>query len=123
MLAMFEKRETLERRSMQFALRVMRMTRSLPNNPEGWVLSKQILRSGTSVAANYRATARARSKADFVSKMGIVVEEEDETLFWLQMLSEANLLPQNRLGPLMTEASELLAIFASAYRTARAKRR
>jgi len=123
MRLMFKERETLERRSKQFALRIMRMTRSLPNNPEAWVISKQILRSGTSVAANYRATARARSRADFVSKMGIVVEEADETLFWLEMLSEAELLPTHRLDPLMGEAKEMLAIFASSYRTARAATR
>jgi four helix bundle protein len=117
---MFDERRTLEKRSKQFALRIMRMTRSLPNNPEGWVISKQILRSGTSVAANYRATGRARSKADFVSKIGIVVEEADETLFWLEMLLEAELLPQARLQPLVSEAEELLSVFASSYHTARA---
>ncbi len=123
MLLMFQKREAFEKRSKQFALRIMRMTRSLPSTPESWVVSKQILRSATSVAANYRATGRARSMADFVSKLGIVVEETDETLFWLKMLFEANLLQQHRLDPLMREAKELLAVFASSYRTARSKLR
>ncbi len=117
---MFTKREAFEKRSRQFALRIMRMTRSLPNTPESWVISKQILRSATSVAANYRATARARSKPEFISKLGIVVEETDESLFWLEMLSEANLLPHDRLASLMTEGKELLAVFASSYRSARA---
>lgn len=106
---------------MEFALRTMRMTRALPNNPEGWVISKQILRSATSVAANYRATGRARSRAEFVSKLGIVVEEADETVFWLELLLRAELLSSAKLTPLMTEAKELLAIFAATYKSARAR--
>ena len=86
------------------------------------MLGKQVLRSGTSVAANYRAACRARSKAEFVARIGVVVEEIDETVFWLEMLSETSIVPRGRLDALLQEARELLAIFAASQRTARVRR-
>jgi four helix bundle protein len=85
------------------------------------VLGKQLLRSGTSVAANYRAAGRARSRAEFVARIGVVVEEADETVFWLEMLELAGLLHSDLLHPLLTEANELLKIFSASFQTASAK--
>ena len=84
---------------------------------EGRVIGKQLLRSATSVAANYRAACRGRSRADFLSKMGVVVEEADESAFWLELLADAELIKRERLSELTTEANELLAIFAAAQLT------
>ena len=87
--------EQLRKRTKAFALRIMKMTESLPNNTQGWVLGKQILRSGTSVGANYRAATRAKSRADFIAKLGIVVEEADETQYWLELLADSGLVSSN----------------------------
>ena len=84
------------------------------------MIGRQLLRSGTAVAANYRAVCRARSKAEFVAKIGVVVEEADETVFWLEMLAEAGIMRAERMDPLVKEANELLAILAASQRTARA---
>ncbi len=111
--------EQLRKRTKQFALRVIRMFRALPRSPEAQVLGKQLLRSATSVAANYRATGRARSKAEFIARIGVVVEEADETVFWLEMLVESEIVKQERMDGLQKEANELLAIFAASQRTAR----
>ncbi len=113
------KPEELRNRTKQFAIEVIRLTRILPNNPEGWVIGKQVLRSATSVAANYRAAGRARSRAEFAAKMGIVVEEADETVFWLDLLQSAAISHSASISPLLGEANELLAIFAASYRTAK----
>jgi four helix bundle protein len=112
--------EQIKRRAKQFALRIIRLFRALPRAPEAQVMGRQPLRCGTSVAANYRAVCRARSKAEFVAKIGVVVEEIDETVFWLEMLVEAGIVRANRMEPLLKEANELLAIFAASQRTARA---
>jgi four helix bundle protein len=111
--------EELKQRTKQFALRVIRLFRSLPKNDEARVIGRQLLRSSTSVAANYRAACRARSKAEFTAKMGVVVEEMDESTFWLELLIESELMPELRLRNLVAEAKELLAIFAASQRTAR----
>ena len=108
-------------RSKAFALRIIRLVEALPKKPSADVLGRQLLRSATSVAANYRAAQRARSKAEFISKISIVVEEADETVFWLELLGEANLFPKCRLIEVQEEANELLAIFAASQRTARHK--
>lgn len=105
------------RRTKQFAIRIVRLFRSLPKTEEARTIGKQVLRSGTSVAANYRAVCRARSKAEFVAKIGTVVEEADETLFWLELLVETELVARSRLNGLLIEANELLAIFAASQRT------
>lgn len=109
----------LKQRTKQFALRVIRMTDALPKRRSADVLGRQVLRSATSVAANYRAACRAKSRADFIAKMGIVEEEADETLFWLELIAESSLLPATKLAELSKEADELTAIAVSSIRTAR----
>jgi four helix bundle protein len=93
--------------------------RHLPRTSEAQVLGKQLLRSGTSIGANYRAAGRARSKAEFISKMGIVVEEADEAVFWIECLIESGIVKLELLADLLSEANELVAIFAASQRTAR----
>ena len=114
-----EKAKELQARTKSFALRIIRMFRSLPKTEEARILGRQVLRSGTSVAANYRAVCRARSKAEFTAKLGVVVEEVDETVFWLELLVESGIVPEERVRSLMNEANELLAIFAASRHTAR----
>jgi four helix bundle protein len=109
----------LKARTKKFALRVIKMVDALPKNMVSDVLGKQILRSATSVAANYRASLRGRSTAEFISKIGIVEEEADETLFWLEMITEAKLLEVDKLKDLIKEADELTAIFTSIGKTAK----
>lgn len=106
-------------RTKQFAIRIVRLFRSLPKSDEARTIGKQLLRSGTSVAANYRAVRRARSKAEFVAKIGIVVEEADETVFWLEMLIDTGIVAQAKLDNLLKEANELLSIFAASQVTAK----
>ena len=109
----------LRDRTKQFAIRIVKLFRSLPKTEEARVIGRQVLRSGTSVAANYRAVCRSRSKAEFIAKVGVVVEEADETVFWLELLGETGIVPQKRLVGLLLEANELLAIFAASQRTAK----
>lgn len=116
---MESKQEELRARTKKFALRVIRLFKSLPRSPEAQVMGKQLSRSGTSVGANYRAAGRARSGAEFSAKIGIVLEEADETVFWLECLIEAGFVKQELLADLLTEANELVAIFAASYRTAK----
>jgi|SRR5690349_11702815 len=109
--------ERLQKRCSDFALRVLRAFRALPRSAESRILGQQLLRSATSVAANYRAACRARSRSDFLSKLGIVEEEADETVFWLEFIVQAELLSQSRLVALIREAKELTAIFVASRRT------
>jgi four helix bundle protein len=111
--------EQLRDRTKTFALRVIRLYRSLPYKTDAQVLGKQLLRSGTSVAANYRAVCRARSKAEFVAKIGVVVEEADEAVLWLELMTESEIVPLAKTEALLKEANELTAIFAASQRTAR----
>jgi four helix bundle protein len=111
--------EQLRDRTKKFALRIIRLYRSLPYRTDTQVLGKQLLRSGTSVAANYRAVCRARSKAEFVARIGIVVEEADETILWLELMTESGIVSPERTQELLQEANELTAIFAASQRTAR----
>ena len=111
--------EELRGRTKKFALRILRLFRSLPRSAEAQVLGKQLLRSGTSVGANYRAAGRSRSKAEFIAKIGVVLEEADETVFWLELLRDGDIIEAKRLEGLISEANELAAIFAAAQRTAR----
>ena len=113
----------MKRRTRQFALRIIRLVESLPKERTAEVIAHQLLRSGTSVGANYRAACRAKSTRDFVSKMGIVEEETDETLYWMEVLSEANIVESEKLALLMKEADELLAIAVASIKTARRKSR
>lgn len=109
----------LRDRTKACALRVIRLYRSLPYKTDTQVLGKQLLRCGTSVAANYRAVCRARSKAEFVAKMGVVVEEADEAILWLELMTESGIVPLKKTELLLKEANELTAIFAASQRTAR----
>lgn len=113
----------LQKRTTSFALRILRLFRSLPSCPESRIIGQQLLRSATSVAANYRAACRARSRPDFVNKLGIVEEESDETLFWLEFLTDAGLVRRERLNDLISEAKQLTAIFVSSRQTAKLKNR
>ena len=115
------KAEVLKQRTKRFALRVVALFRALPKTEEARVIGRQVLRSATSVAANYRAVCRARSKAEFVSKTGIVVEEMDETVFWLELLVEAGIVKKEKMENLLHEAEELLAIFAASQKTAKSR--
>ena len=119
---MAEKTEQLRERTFQFAIRIMRLFRSLPASAEARIVGQQLLRSGTSVGANYRAACKARSRADFISKLGIVEEEADETVFWLEFLVRTNVMPERRMHDLIDEAKQLTAIFAASRRTARNNR-
>ena len=112
------KPEVLRNRSKAFAIRVIHMCRTLPRSLDAQIIGKQALRSATSVAANYRAVCRARSKAEFVAKISIAVEEADETGYWLELLVEALIIRKARLAPLLAECNELLAILASSQHTA-----
>jgi four helix bundle protein len=111
--------EDLKKRTKAFAVDSVKLFRELPKSEEGKVIGKQLLRSGTSVAANYRAVSRARSKAEFTAKMGMVVEESDETVFWLELLKEASIADCSPVDRLLREANELLAISAVSLRTSK----
>jgi four helix bundle protein len=105
-------------RTKQFALRTMKLVGALPKTIQGRALGSQLMRSGTSVAANYRAACRARSKAEFIAKLGTVEEEADESAFWLELIIEGELLAPAPVQPLLLEASELVAITAASKKTA-----
>ena len=111
--------EDLKKRTKSFALRVIKLVEALPIGRTVDVIGRQLLRSGTSVGANYRSACRARSPADFISKMGIVEEEADESLFWMELLVEAEIVKPKKLESLMEEADELLAIMVASIKTAR----
>ncbi|MFQ5340439.1 MAG: four helix bundle protein [Anaerolineae bacterium] len=115
-------KEQMKRRTKQFALRIIRLVQWLPKEPTAQVLGRQLLRSGTSVGANYRAACRAKSTADFISKMGTVEEEADESLYWMELLVEADIVKLDRLESLMKEADELLAITVASINTAKRRR-
>ena len=105
-------------RTKQFALRVIKLVGELPRTIEGRAIASQLMRSGTSVAANYRAACRARSKPEFIAKLGTVEEEADERAFWLELIIDAGLMSESKIRPLLNEASEIVAIMASSKKTA-----
>ncbi len=109
----------LQRRFKRFGLAIIRMTEKLPNCRAANVISNQIIRSGTSPGANYRAACRSRSNAEFVAKLGIVEEELDETLYWLEVLEEGDYLPKQEADLLSKEGNELLSITVASIRTAK----
>jgi four helix bundle protein len=113
------KPEELRDRTKAFALRIVKLFRSLPREADAQVMGKQLLRCGTSVAANYRAVCRARSKAEFVARIGIVLEESDESVFWLELLTESAVIPARKIEALLNEARELTAIFTTSQRTSK----
>ncbi len=107
----------LQQRTKGFALRVLKLIEQLPNTIGGRVLANQVARSATSVGANYRAACRARSRAEFASKLGTVAEEADESLYWLELIRDGNFVPEKKLASLVSEADELTAIFTAGRRT------
>jgi four helix bundle protein len=109
----------LKKRTKAFALRIVRLYTSLPNTTVAQVLGKQVLRSGTSVGAHYREASRARSTAEFISKLEVAIQELDETLYWLELLEEAAIVRTGQLIDLRAEAEELISIFVSSVRTAK----
>lgn len=114
--------EQLKGRTKEFAIRIVNLFRALPKTDEARTIGRQVLRSGTSVAANYRAACRARSKAEFISKIGTVVEEADETVLWLELLVDTGIAQESKMKNLLGEANELLAIFAASQNTAKRNR-
>ena len=110
-------RELLER-TKQFALRIFKLVGALPQTIQRKAVAAQLIRSGTSVAANYRAACRARSKPEFIAKLGVVEEEADESAFWLELIIETGLLNQRKVTPLLAEAGEIVAMMASSKKTA-----
>jgi four helix bundle protein len=112
------KGDELKERTKQFALRIMTLIDALPNSTAGRTVANQIMRSGSSVGANYRAACRARSNAEFIAKLGIVLEESDETEFWLELIMDGGLLPKEKVEPLKKEAAEITAIIAASRITA-----
>jgi len=113
----------LKRRTKAFGLRIINLVGELPRGVVPDTIGRQLLRSGTSVGANYRAACRARSTADFISKMGIVEEEADESFYWLEMLIDAGIIKAKRLEALLSEADELVSIAVSSIKTARLRRK
>ena len=110
---LIRKDDELRERTKQFALRIIKLYTSLPSSMEAQVIGKQLLRSGTSVAANYREARRGRSQTEVRAKLGIVEQELDESMLWLELLSESGIFPHERLGPLLTETDELLRIIVT----------
>lgn len=109
--------QNMKDRTKQFALRIMKLVDSIPKTVSGKAIANQLIRSGMSVGANYRAACRGRSVAEFASKIGIVVEEADECCFWMELIIEGNLLPKEKVVSLLKEADELTAIFVSSIKT------
>ena len=108
----------LKARTKEFALRVIRLVDALPNTVKGRAIANQIMRSATSIAANYRAACRARSRAEFIAKIGVVDEEADETAFWLELIIDSNIRGKTQIEPLLKEAGELVAIMAASRKSA-----
>ena len=115
----FEFSEKMKTRTKVFAVQIVKFYKTLLKTDEARVLGRQVLRSGTSVAANYRDVCRSKSKADFISKLGIVLEEADESLYWMEIIVETNIMKADLLTALMEEANELIAIFVCSLNTAK----
>lgn len=118
---MDEKRRAFQERTRRFALDAIRLVEALPRTQTAAVLGKQLMRSATSVAANYRAACRARSDAECLAKLGIVEEEADESLFWLEMIRDTNAATRDQLDPLIDEANQLTAIVVTSIKNLRRK--
>jgi four helix bundle protein len=113
----------LKQRTKEFALRIIKLVESLPRGKITDVIGKQLLRSGTSVGANYRSACRAKSTADFISKMGTVEEEADESIYWMELLIESGLISKDEVDELLDEADQIVAITVSSIKTARRRKR
>lgn len=114
--------DDFKKRTKTFAVRIIKLVDSLPASRSMNVIANQLMRSGTSVGANYRAACRAKSKADFISKLGTVEEECDESLYWMELLVESGKMKAARLSSLMSEAEEILAMVCASLNTARARK-
>jgi four helix bundle protein len=114
--------QEMKARTKRFALRIIRLVSSLPNTSVATTIGKQLLRSGTSVGANYRSACRAKSTADFISKLSIVEEEADESVYWMELLTESGIVNATRLADLFDEANQILAIVVAAIKTSKQKR-
>jgi four helix bundle protein len=110
--------EEMRRRTKQFTLRVMNVVAALPDTAAGRVIAHQLMKAGSSVGANYRAVCRARSRKDFINKLGVVIEEADESAYWLEVIGEGSVLKSTLIGPLLQEANEIVAILTAARKTA-----
>jgi four helix bundle protein len=117
------KPKDLKQRTKEFALRIIKLVESLPRGKITDVIGKQLLRSGTSVGANYRSACRAKSTADFISKMGTVEEEADESIYWMELLIESGLISKDEVDELLDEADQIVAITVSSIKTARRRKR
>ena len=115
-------KEELKLRTKRFALRVMKLVGSLPNTIVGRNFGNQLVRSGTSVGANYRAACRGRSKAEFIAKLGTVIEEADESGFWMELIIEGGLMKKELVEPLLTESNEILSIMVASRKSAEGNR-
>src|SRR5437868_13571277 len=115
--------QELKQRTFEFGIRVVSAVEALPKTETARIVGRQLLRAGTSVGANYRAAARARSHADFIAKLGIVEEECDEAMFWMQLLVAVKFVKPSRISGLLGEADELLPVVVSSINTARRRRR
>ncbi len=115
--------EELKTRTKKFGLRIMKLYEEVSKTKKGEILANQLLRAGTSVGANYRAACRAKSDADFIYKIEIVEEEADEAAYWMEMISESNIMKKNRLDDMIKEANELTAIFATSAKTVKQRRK
>lgn len=115
-------KEEMKQRTNRFALQVVRFVESLPRGRAAEVMGRQLLRAGTSVGANYRAACRAKSTADFISKMGTVEEEADESVYWMELLVESGIVSREKVAPLVREGNELVAIIVASIRTAKTTR-
>lgn len=108
----------LKERTKRFALLILKLTSGLPKTDEARVVRNQLARAGTSVGANYRASCRARSRAEFISKIGTVIEEADESCYWMEIIIEGGMLPEQEVASLLQEANELTAIMTASRKTA-----
>ena len=120
--ALDSRTEQLRTRTKDFAIRIIHLFRALPPTKEAQTIGNQLLRCGTAVGANYRSACHARSRADFISKIGVVTEEADESVFWIELLADLGILKMERLEPLLKEARELTAIFNASRQTAKRRR-
>ncbi|MGR3220218.1 MAG: four helix bundle protein [Candidatus Anammoxibacter sp.] len=111
--------EEMKEKTKAFALCVIKLVEGLPNNRISNILCKQLLRSGTSVGANYRSACRAKSQADFIAKMGIVEEEGDESMYWMELLIDSGITNEKDVKPLLVEANQIVAITVTSIKTAR----
>ena len=114
--------EEMRRRTKLFTLRVMKVVAALPDNAQGRVVAYQLMKSGSSVGANYRAVCRARSRKDFINKLGVVIEEADESAFWLEVIGEGEVMKAALVEPLLNEANEIIAIVTAARNTAKRRK-